>query len=93
MGRSIMPVMIGMNPPTKEIFLMRTTKPMAGYACIINHATFPEETRRGTVFDIRDNTVQRISTAAWLQFTDADAMRRFGQALIDFANNSDRREE
>ena len=91
MGRrksSELPIIIGMDPPTKEILLMRTRKPFSdGCACAIYHADFPEGTKRGNRFNITDQSVKRHSLAVWLQFRDADVMKRFGQMLVDFADS------
>lgn len=90
MGRRISelyPIIIGMNPPTKEVVLIRTMKQFpGGYACAIYHADFPKGTKRGESFAMTDQSVKRHSLAAWLQFKDSDAMRRFGQMLVDFAD-------
>lgn len=85
MGRNkILPTILGMNPPTKSVLLMRTTKPLNGYACIIQHAEFQADVKAGDEVDIRRGELKGM--CCWLQFTDKEAMRSFGQMLIDFAN-------
>ena len=85
-NRGELPIILGMDPPTKEVVMMRTRKPFpGGYACAIYYADFPEGTKRGKKVDMADDSVKRHSLAAWLQFKDAEAMKRFGQMLIDFA--------
>ena len=85
MKKEVLPTILGMSPPTKLITMMRTRKPLQGFACIINHAEFPESTRAGDRFELTDD-IKQGGIACWLQFRDKETMRRFGQMLIDFAD-------
>ena len=89
-----MPVILGMNPPTKEVCLIKTDKPLNGYAILINHADFPEGTVRGDSFkDGLRNDIKRKGTACWLQFTDVDIMRLFAQNILDFLDMFEKGEQ
>ncbi len=86
-----LPIIIGMNPPTKEVLIFphrHWDGTKTGYDVMINHAVFPEGTQRGQKFKMSDE-VTRKGTACVMHFTDGDAMRRFGQMLIDFAERRD----
>lgn len=85
MRNEVLPIILGMDPPTKLITLMRTRKPLQGFACIISHAEFPKGTQAGDRFELTDDIEQK-GIAGWLQFRDKETMRRFGQMLIDFAD-------
>ena len=89
MSKQILPCILGMNPPTKEIIIAKTDKPLDGYSLIINHATFPEGTVRGYRKLMDADKVERKGTAVWIHFCDADTMRRLGQDLVDFANRQE----
>ena len=82
-----LPVIIGMNPPTKEVVMVRTIKPLKGYACMIYHADFPEGTKSGDFYGVRDQKVKRYGLASWLHFTNADAMHSFGENLMRYAED------
>lgn len=89
----MLPIMIGMNPPTKEVILMRTVKPLdGGCACAVYHADFPEGTKMGDPYDLSDQRVKRYGLACWLQFKNAESMRIFGQKLVDFAKEAEEAE-
>lgn len=78
----MMPCILGMNPPTKELVIMKSYEPLPGYACLIFHAEWPEGTVPG---EETDAIPDRKGLACWLQFTSADAMRNFGELLIKAA--------
>ena len=82
---AIIPVILGMNPPNKEVSVARTSKPLDGYAVIIRWADFPEGTQVGDVIP-DDTDINTHGVAAWLQFATPDAMRMFGKMLIDCAD-------
>lgn len=82
----VLPVILGMNPPTKEVLLMRTRKPIEGYARLIRHAEFPETVECGDGIPM-DIDIKRGGVAAWIQFKDKETIRKFGQMLIDFADD------
>lgn len=84
-----MPIILGLNPPTKDVMLIKMEKPLKGYALMISHAEFPEGTKRGDKLPIFDKRIKRHGEACWIQFTDADVMRRFGQMIVDFAEEQD----
>lgn len=84
-----MPIILGINPPTKDVMLMKMEKPLKGYALRICHADFPEGTKRGDNISLFDKRIKWRGEACWIQFTDADVMRRFGQMIVDFANGED----
>ena len=84
-----LPIILGMNPPTKEVLIFKHKNwngEERGYDVYISHANFTEGTVRGQEFSITDESVERKGLACVLHFTDADAMERFGQMLIDFAS-------
>ena len=80
------PIILGLNPPTKAVFLTRISKPLEGIACIIQEAGFPEGARPGDMFDMFSDEIKRGEIACWIQFANFDVMRRFGQMLIDYAD-------
>ena len=81
-----MPIILGLNPPTKDVMLMKTEKPLKGYALRISHADFPEGTKRGDELPLFDKRIKNRGEACWIQFTDADVLREFGQMIVNFAN-------
>ena len=82
-----LPVIIGMNPPTKEVVMVRTIKPLKGYACMIYHADFPEGTKCDDPQEMWAGKEKRYGLASWLHFTSVDAVRRFGEDLVKFAED------
>ena len=87
-----LPIIIGMNPPTKEILIFphkHWDGHRAGYDLMINHAKFPDGTKRGQTFSFTDSTIERYNTACVLHFCDVDAMRRFGEILVEYADKHD----
>ena len=87
--KSILPVILGLDPPTKEVCLIKTEKPLKGYAILINHARFPDGTVNGQLIpDGEKENVERISTVCWLQFTDAKIMRLFAQHILNFLDST-----
>ena len=81
-----MPIILGLNPPTKDVMLMKMEKPLKGYALRISHADFPEGTKRGDELPLFDKRIKNRGEACWIQFTDADVLREFGQMIVNFAN-------
>lgn len=84
-----LPTILGMNPPTKEMLLIKAEKPLRGYSCLIFHADFPPTIERGQHIELSYKDMKRKGLADWIHFTDADAMRKFGQDLIDFADKAE----
>lgn len=80
------PIIIGADPPTKSVSLMDTEKD--GCICIIREAVFPEDTKPGERIGMDKCDIGGVD--AWLQFTDAGVMRRFGQMLVDFAGRAEK---
>lgn len=80
----LLPVIIGMDPPTKEIIVGKA-KTLGGISVLVRHAAFPEGTKRGD----RVAPVEAGPTACWLHFTDTGAMRAFASALIEAADMED----
>lgn len=80
-----LPVIIGMKPPTKEIMLVKTEKPLKEYAAVIYHADWEEGVKVG---EPTTKKSKRHGMACWLQFVDAKTMKKFGQSLIDFAERN-----
>ena len=76
MGRKHSSIIIGTDPPTKEVVLMKT---IHGYACLINDAEFPKG--QSVPFE---SGIKRHGNVCCIQFTNADEMRKFGQFLVDF---------
>ena len=81
-----LPIILGMSPPTKVVTVMRTRKPLDGYACFIQYADCSDDVKSGEEVSITDMRAQPTGTACWLHFTNADIMRKFGQMLIDVAD-------
>lgn len=92
MGRkkSALPIIMGMEPPTKELLMFRTEKPLKGISCFIFHASFPEGTKSGDVLEFGLDDVERNGCACWLHFINTETLRKFGQMLIDFADREER---
>ena len=84
------PTIIGMNPPTKEVIIFPLGKDgkEGGFDVWIFHADFPEGTKRGS----RAYPVERHGMSAWLRFTDADVMEKFGMQLVKVAKKYKRKE-
>ncbi len=84
-SKSFPVLVLGMDPPTKKVTVAKLRKPLDGYAVIIRWADFPEGMKSGDVIQ-DDAEISTHGIATWLQFTNADAMRCFGQLLIDSAD-------
>lgn len=81
----VLPVILGMNPPTKEVLLMRTFKPLNGFACVIRRAEFPKEIECGDGIPMSID-IKHGGVCAWIQFKDKEVMRKFGQMILEFAD-------
>lgn len=81
-----LPIILGRKPPTKDVLLIKTEKPLKGYSCLIFHADFPPDIESGQHIELSYKDMERKGLASWLHFVDGNAMRKFGQDLIDFAN-------
>ncbi len=89
MTREILPCILGMSPPTKEVVIGKSNV-LPGYQCIINHVQYAEGTEKGYRHKKDDDKIiKRAGTAAWLHFCDLDTMRKFGQDLVDYANKQE----
>ena len=81
----IMPIILGMNPPTKLCTLMKTERPLNGIALFISDVTYNEGVRKGDAIRASD-VAENNGLRAWIHFKDADDLRRFGQMCLDFAD-------
>ena len=81
----IMPIILGMNPPTKLCTLMKTERPLKGIALFISYAKYKEGVRKGTVIKSAD-VAEVNGLLAWIHFKDTEDLRRFGQMCLDFAD-------
>ena len=84
--KDILPIVIGLNPPTKLVTVGRTEIPLKGYAVVIQHADFPEGTSSGDGF-LETGQIEAKGTACWLQFRDLESLRRFGSLLVEYADS------
>lgn len=85
-SKSKLPIIFGMNPPTKEVMLIKTEKPLKGYTCLVFHADFPERIQSNQHIELLYKDMKRKGLATWLHFKDKETMKRFAQDLIDFAD-------
>lgn len=82
------PIILGQNPPTKEITVFRAGEGK-GTVCVIQDAIFPDGVVTGDPIDKFDDRVSRGRTLCWLQFENPEAMTAFGSLLIDCARKSE----
>lgn len=74
-------IILGENPPTKVVTFL---KDKYGYGVIIFDAEWDEGTELYKPTAKKPKHMGR--PRCWLQFVDAQAMRMFGQAMVDMAN-------
>lgn len=89
--KQLLPVIFGMNPPTKEVVVVPCRGRWHGIDVHIFHADLPgyhigEEIKSADFSEIH-------SEACWLHFTDSETLRKFGEVLINAADKFNIKEE
>lgn len=74
-------IILGQNPPTKEVAFL---KDKYGHGVIIFDAEWDKDTE--PYKPTAKKPKHRGRPKCWLQFVDVQAMRVFGQTLVDMAN-------
>lgn len=93
--KSLLPIILGMTPPNKEILIFphrHYDGTPAGYDLMINSAVFPDGTKRGQEFTLQ-NEVERINTRGVIHFVDLETVEMFGRMLVEYAEKRKHHDE
>lgn len=71
----LLPTILGMNPPTKEVIIRKGDKSWGGYDLYIIHARFKDRTEPGPIGT--NEEVERFGLATHLHFCSLKSMRAF----------------
>lgn len=80
--KEILPIIFGMNPPTKEVIIRKGEANWGGYDLFILHTEFNEGVERGAIVTSKD-IKKRFGIAAQLHFRDLDSMKKFGEMIVE----------
>lgn len=75
----MLPTMLGMNPPTKQVVCGKSK--LGGYDCMIFDAAFADGTKTGD----RSEPISLGGLSAWLHFCTAESMLSFAENLREIA--------
>lgn len=78
----ILPIIFGMNPPSKEVIIRKGKPNWGGYDLFILHTEFNEGVESGAMVTNED-VKKRFGIAAQLHFRDLDSMKKFGEMIVE----------
>lgn len=81
----VKPVILGEK--AKQVLLIKTKFPFKGYAMIIHDLNTGVELPSGKNIAVTRRDWNKLKVCAWIQFTDAETVKKLGQQLLEFGED------